>query len=126
MRNLRDSLGQVLLPVDNNVSSSVDNDVENINAIPSNTTIPVFVSIVSPYNKIYNESTTTNDKLSRDCERTVDRNPVEFNLNAQDSMLTNVCGKKNVKGVKLVGMDGGTLRRPSLQVRHCLYITSLA
>ncbi|KAF7417738.1 hypothetical protein HZH68_000391 [Vespula germanica] len=115
VRNLRDSLGQVLLPVDNNISSSGGNDVGNINAIPSNTTIPASMSIISPYNKICNESTTTNDKLSRDCERTIDRNPVEFNLNAQDSMLTNVCGKKNVKGVKLVGMDGGTLRRPSLQ-----------
>ncbi|KAI4484764.1 hypothetical protein M0804_007330 [Polistes exclamans] len=117
VRNLRDSLGQVLLPVDNNVSASNGNEIGNINTIPSNTTIPpASMSIATPYNKINNESTTTNDKLLlRDCERTADRNPIEFNLNAQDSMLTNVCGKKNVKGVKLVGMDGGTLRRPSLQ-----------
>ncbi|KAJ8675738.1 hypothetical protein QAD02_011524, partial [Eretmocerus hayati] len=41
-----------------------------------------------------------------------DRSNMELNLN-----LTDGSGivKKNIKGVKLIGMDGGTLRRPSLQ-----------
>lgn len=44
---------------------------------------------------------------------------MEYNLNTQENMPAAGIGerKKSVKGVKLVGMEGGTLRRPSLQVR---------
>lgn len=57
----------------------------------------------------------------RDSDRTisiVDRSNMEFNLNASAQENAPVGPKKSVKGVKLVGMEvGGTLRRPSLQVR---------
>jgi len=43
---------------------------------------------------------------------------MEYNLNAQENTpAAGIASKKSVKGVKLVGMEGGTLRRPSLQVR---------
>jgi hypothetical protein len=42
-----------------------------------------------------------------------DRSNMELNLNLTDG--TGIV-KKNIKGVKLIGMEGGTLRRPSLQV----------
>ncbi|KAL6440542.1 hypothetical protein ACFW04_003209 [Cataglyphis niger] len=45
----------------------------------------------------------------------VDKNNVEYSLNAQENVPASVGPKKSVKGVKLVGMEGGTLRRPSLQ-----------
>lgn len=41
---------------------------------------------------------------------------MEYNLNNQENTPA-IGPKKSVKGVKLVGMEGGTLRRPSLQVR---------
>ncbi|XP_001601020.3 high-affinity choline transporter 1 [Nasonia vitripennis] len=41
-----------------------------------------------------------------------DRSNMELNLNLTDG--TGIV-KKNIKGVKLIGMEGGTLRRPSLQ-----------
>ncbi|XP_015521804.1 high affinity choline transporter 1 [Neodiprion lecontei] len=44
-----------------------------------------------------------NDKIA-------DKSMMELNLNNDSSV-----GKKNIKGVKLIGMEGGTLRRPSLQ-----------
>lgn len=46
----------------------------------------------------------------------VDRSNMEYNLNAQENPPASVGPRKCVKGVKLVGMEGGTLRRPSLQV----------
>lgn len=60
-----------------------------------------------------NEKSRDNDRIS-----IVDRNNMEYNLNAQENVSTGVGPKKNVKGVKLVGMEGGTLRRPSLQVSN--------
>jgi len=55
----------------------------------------------------------------RDSDRisVVDRNVAEYNSNAQENPPVSIGPKKSVKGVKLVGMEGGTLRRPSLQVR---------
>ncbi|XP_012276266.1 high affinity choline transporter 1 [Orussus abietinus] len=44
-------------------------------------------------------------------EKMVERSNMELKLNTQEGVIL----KKNVKGVKLVGMEGGTLRRPSLQ-----------
>lgn len=44
---------------------------------------------------------------------------MELNLNLTDS--TGIV-KKNIKGVKLIGMEGGTLRRPSLQARSTIFI----
>ncbi|XP_020278897.1 high-affinity choline transporter 1-like [Pseudomyrmex gracilis] len=47
----------------------------------------------------------------------VDRSNTEYNnLNVQENPPASVGPKKCVKGVKLIGMEGGTLRRPSLQV----------
>lgn len=54
-----------------------------------------------------------NDKIS-----IVDRSNMEYNLNAQENPPASVGPRKSVKGVKLVGMEGGggMLRRPSLQL----------
>lgn len=41
-----------------------------------------------------------------------DRSNMELNLNFNDGQVKS----KNIKGVKLIGMEGGTLRRPSMQV----------
>lgn len=54
----------------------------------------------------------------------VDKSNVEYSLNAQESVPASVGPKKSVKGVKLVGMEGGTLRRPSLQVRDDSHVSS--
>lgn len=43
-----------------------------------------------------------------------DRSGMDLNLNLNQDM--NHVPKKNIKGVKLIGMDGTMLRRPSLQV----------
>lgn len=51
------------------------------------------------------DRTKKNDKIA-------DKTMMELNLNCADSNFT----KKNIKGVKLIGMEGVTLRRPSLQV----------
>ncbi|XP_015590322.1 high-affinity choline transporter 1 [Cephus cinctus] len=70
--------------------------------------------------KFKNSSCTTNgvsySKLSniekaRENEKVIDKSMMELNLNSQEPSIM----KKNIKGVKLVGMEGGTLRRPSLQ-----------
>lgn len=59
------------------------------------------------------EKPRNNDRIS-----IVDRSNMEYNLNAQENPPASVGPRKSVKGVKLVGMEGGTLRRPSLQVRE--------
>ncbi|XP_018370907.1 PREDICTED: high-affinity choline transporter 1-like isoform X2 [Trachymyrmex cornetzi] len=57
-----------------------------------------------------NEKPRNNDRMS-----IVERSNMEYNLNAQENPPASVGPRKSVKGVKLVGMEGGTLRRPSLQ-----------
>ncbi|XP_024886610.1 high-affinity choline transporter 1-like isoform X1 [Temnothorax curvispinosus] len=57
------------------------------------------------------DKTRNNDRIS-----IVDRSNMEYNANAQENPPASVGPRKCVKGVKLVGMEGGTLRRPSLQL----------
>ncbi|XP_018393534.1 PREDICTED: high affinity choline transporter 1-like [Cyphomyrmex costatus] len=57
-----------------------------------------------------NEKPRNNDRIG-----IVERSNMEYNLNAQENPPASVGPRKSVKGVKLVGMEGGTLRRPSLQ-----------
>jgi len=66
-----------------------------------------------------NEKPRNNDRIS-----IVDRSNMEYNLNAQENPPASVGPRKSIKGVKLVGMEGGTLRRPSLQVRDDLHVSS--
>lgn len=57
----------------------------------------------------------TNIEKARDIDRIGDRSSLELNLNLNTQEIPGLV-KKNVMGVKLIGMEGGTLRRPSLQV----------
>ncbi|XP_011862823.1 PREDICTED: high-affinity choline transporter 1-like isoform X1 [Vollenhovia emeryi] len=66
------------------------------------------------------EKQRNNDRIS-----IVDRSNMEYNLNAQENPPASVGPRKSVKGVKLVGMEGGPLRRPSLQVSDDLHESSL-
>ncbi|XP_015428452.1 PREDICTED: high affinity choline transporter 1-like [Dufourea novaeangliae] len=105
VRSLRGSIGQ-MLPV-----------ISTCPVVP----VPVGSTVATPltpgphYGRISdllpsgNEKTRENERIS-----IVERSNAEFQT-APDSMLTSIGMKKNVKGVKLVGMEGGTLRRPSLQ-----------
>ncbi|XP_078049934.1 high-affinity choline transporter 1 [Augochlora pura] len=107
VRNLRGSIGQ-MLPV-----ISTGNTV-TMTAIPMNCTVAAPITPGPPYARVA-DTAMGNEKI-RESERIsiVERSNAEFQ-NAPDSMLTTIGIKKNVKGVKLVGMEGGTLRRPSLQ-----------
>lgn len=84
--------------------------------VPTNSTMVTPVTPDAHYAKIEEPASLVNDK-TRENERhgVVDRGVTEFQT-VPDNMLTTINVKKNVKGVKLVGMEGGTLRRPSLQV----------
>lgn len=121
VRNLRGSMGQMLLPTDRPVIAS--NNTASIVNVPTNPTITTPMTPGSHYTKA-NDGSLLNDK-TRENERVsiVDRGNTEFQT-VPDNMLTTINVKKNVKGVKLVGMEGGTLRRPSLQVSE-LDVTSL-
>nr|XP_034191242.1 high-affinity choline transporter 1-like [Osmia lignaria] len=112
VRNLRGSMGQMLLPTDRPVISSSNN--AGIVNIPTNSTVTTPVTPGPHYTKSI-DATAGNEKI-RENERIsiVDRSNTEFQT-VPDNMLTTINVKKNVKGVKLVGMEGGTLRRPSLQ-----------
>lgn len=89
---------------------------------------PPITPCAPSYAKVGCELGPSNEKpIARtDNERTisiVDRSNMEYNmtLNAatqEKETPASVGPKKSVKGVKLVGMEGGTLRRPSLQVRE--------
>ncbi|KAL0114476.1 hypothetical protein PUN28_011618 [Cardiocondyla obscurior] len=58
------------------------------------------------------EKSRNNDRIN-----IVDRSNMEYNLNqTQENPPASVGPRKCVKGVKLVGMEGGMLRRPSLQL----------
>lgn len=111
VRNLRPgSVAQVLSP-----TRSI--------GIPATPTItpcaPSYAKVGCELGPSSEKSRDTNDRIN-----IVDKNNVEYNLNAQENVPTSVGPKKSVKGVKLVGMDGGTLRRPSLQVRDDLHESS--
>ncbi|XP_017762201.1 PREDICTED: high-affinity choline transporter 1-like isoform X2 [Eufriesea mexicana] len=112
VRNLRGSMGQMLLPTDRPVIAS--NNTTGIVNVPTNSTITTPMTPGPHYTKA-NDGSLLNDK-TRENERVsiVDRGNTEFQT-VPDNMLTTINVKKNVKGVKLVGMEGGTLRRPSLQ-----------
>lgn len=86
---------------------------------------PTIAPCAPSYAKVGCELGPSSEK-SRDNDRIniVDKNNVEYNLNAQENVPVSVGPKKSVKGVKLVGMEGGTLRRPSLQVRDDLRVSS--
>ncbi|CAK9831777.1 High-affinity choline transporter 1 [Anthophora retusa] len=112
VRNLRGSMGQMLLPADRPVISSNSNPgMVNISTNSTGTT-PM---TPGPHYAKTNDGSMVNEK-TRENERIsiVDRGNTEFQT-VPDNMLTTINVKKNVKGVKLVGMEGGTLRRPSLQ-----------
>lgn len=111
VRNLRGSMGQILVPADRPVVLACNNIV----AVPANSTVVTPLTPGPHYAKT-NEPCMAGEKV-RESDRIsiVERSNMEFQ-NAPEGMLTNIGMKKNVKGVKLVGMEGGTLRRPSLQV----------
>ncbi|CAL1675731.1 unnamed protein product [Lasius platythorax] len=83
---------------------------------------PSIAPCAPSYAKVGCELGPSNEKSRDNSDRigVVDRSNAEYSLNAQESVPGSVGPKKSVKGVKLVGMDGGTLRRPSLQVRDDL------
>ncbi|CAL7952154.1 unnamed protein product [Xylocopa violacea] len=112
VRNLRSSMGQMLLPTDRPVISA-NNNAGMIN-VPTNSIATTPLTPGPHYTKS-NDGSLINDK-TRENERIsiVDRGNTELQT-VPDNMLTTINVKKNVKGVKLVGMEGGTLRRPSLQ-----------
>lgn len=114
VRNLRGSMGQMLLPIDRPITCS--NNSASIVNVPTNSAAVTPLTPGAHYTKSIDGSMMMNEK-TRDTERNsiVDRGSTEFQT-VPDSMLTTINVKKNVKGVKLVGMEGGTLRRPSLQV----------
>lgn len=120
VRNLRGSMGQMLLPTDR--PTIPPNNNASIVNVPTNPTV-VNPMTPGPHYTKSNDGSLLNDK-ARENERIsiVDRGNTEFSV--PDNMLTTINVKKNVKGVKLVGMEGGTLRRPSLQVSE-LDVTSL-
>lgn len=94
-----------------------------IPAIPATPIAPCAPS----YAKVGCELGPSNEKSRDNNDRiisVVDRSNAEYNLNVQENALANVGPKKSVKGVKLVGMEGGTLRRPSLQVRDDIHESS--
>ncbi|XP_033309945.1 high-affinity choline transporter 1-like isoform X2 [Bombus bifarius] len=111
VRNLRGSMGQMLLPTDR--PTIPPNNNASIVNVPTNPTVATPMTPGPHYTKP-NDGSLLNDK-ARENERIsiVDRGNTEFSV--PDNMLTTINVKKNVKGVKLVGMEGGTLRRPSLQ-----------
>lgn len=100
VRNLR-SAGQVLSP-----TRSI--------GVPAT---PTITPCAPSYAKVGCELGPSEKSRENDRTSVVDRSNAEYNLNAQENPPASVGPKKSVKGVKLVGMDGGTLRRPSLQVR---------
>ena len=112
VRNLRGSMGQILLSTDRPAITPSNAGIVNV---PTNPTVATPMTPGPHYTKP-NDGALLNDK-ARENERIsiVDRGNTEFQI-VPDNMLTTINVKKNVKGVKLVGMEGGTLRRPSLQV----------
>ncbi|XP_017880185.1 high-affinity choline transporter 1-like [Ceratina calcarata] len=96
VRNLRGSVGQILLPTGNSIVN-----------VQTNSTVATPVTPGPHYAKPI-EGSFANEKMKENERHT------EFQT-VPDNMLTTINAKKNVKGVKLVGMEGGTLRRPSLQ-----------
>lgn len=101
VRNLR-STGQVLSP-----TRSI-----GIPAIPAT---PSIAPCAPSYAKVGCELGPSEKPRDGDRSSIADKSNAEYN--AQENPPASIGPKKSVKGVKLVGMDGGTLRRPSLQVR---------
>ncbi|XP_076753581.1 high-affinity choline transporter 1 [Xylocopa sonorina] len=112
VRNLRSSMGQMLLPTDRPIIPA-NNNAGMMN-VPTNSIATTPLTPGTHYTKP-NDGSLINDK-TRENERIsiMDRGNTELQT-VPDNMLTTINVKKNVKGVKLVGMEGGTLRRPSLQ-----------
>lgn len=118
-------MGQMLLPTDRPPIAMAPCNNPVMVTVPANSTMATTVTPDAHYAKIEDPgSCLVNDK-TRENERhgVVDRGATEFQT-IPDNMLTTINVKKNVKGVKLVGMEGGTLRRPSLQVSES-NVTSL-
>ncbi|XP_076162183.1 high-affinity choline transporter 1 isoform X2 [Ptiloglossa arizonensis] len=109
VRNLR---GSMMLPTDRSVMSSCNNT--GITSVPLSTTVAPPLTPGPHYTRTNDTSMSVEKTREIDRIGIVERSNAEFQ-NAPDSMLTTIGVKKNVKGVKLVGMEGGTLRRPSLQ-----------
>lgn len=107
VRNLRSPLGpQVLSP-----TRSI--------GVPATPITPCAPS----YAKVGCELGPSSEKPRNDRISIVDRSNMEYN-SAQENPPASVGPRKSVKGVKLVGMEGGTLRRPSLQVRDDPHVSS--
>lgn len=111
--------GDQILAVRNLVANSMSNNsrampnsgnglVKDQNKVNKSKTV---VSSSTVNNVVYAKPSNV-DRTKRN-EKTLDKTMMELNLTSDASNLT----KKNIKGVKLIGMEGGTLRRPSLQVR---------
>lgn len=95
VRNLTNSLGQPVIPC-KEINNCLPNSIKHVDATMLNNS--------TPYAK--SDRTRENDKVA-------DRSNMELNLNLHDG--TGIV-KRSVKGVKLIGMESGTLRRPSIQV----------
>ncbi|XP_048513592.1 high affinity choline transporter 1 [Athalia rosae] len=91
-------------PVASNVI--VNNLVKEHNRINKTKVVPCGATNVN--NVVYAKP--SNIDRAKNGDKIADKSMMELNLN-NDSNIT----KKNIKGVKLIGMEGGTLRRPSLQ-----------
>lgn len=112
VRNLRSPIGhpQILSPT------------RSIGPIPATPITPCAPS----YAKVGCELGPSKEKPRNDKISIVDRSNMEYNLNAQENPPASLGPRRSVKGVKLVGMEGGTLRRPSLQVSDDdLHVSSL-
>ena len=101
VRNLTNSLGQPVMPC-KEMSNCMGNSMKHVDAAMLN-------------NSIGYAKSQTNSEKPRENEKVADRSNMELNLNLHDG--TGIV-KKSIKGVKLIGMEGGTLRRPSLQVNY--------
>ena len=95
VRNLANLLGQTVMLCKD--MGSIENSMKHVDATMLNNS------------NLY----TNNSEKTRESDKVADRSNMELNLNLHDGIGI---VKKSVKGVKLVGMEGGTLRRPSLQV----------
>lgn len=111
VRNLRSPIGhpQILSP-----TRSI-----GIPATPITPCAPSYAKVGCELGPSSEKSRNNDNRIS-----IVDRSNVEYN--AQENPPASLGPRKSVKGVKLVGMEGGgLLRRPSLQVSDDLHESSL-
>ena len=105
VRNLQNCITPINVPSEINSAVHVPLRIVNPTATPGSVSLmgtPSYVKL-------------TNLEKAREIDRIGDRSSLELNLNLNSQEAPGVV-KKNLMGVKLIGMEGGTLRRPSLQV----------